>query len=94
MLFFGWLAGIIGSLHTIPLILNIYNVKSVKGLSLYSLLLKLLAQLCYIIHGFNIKDAALLWMTLCVFIQTIIIIIQYFIYIKNDVNNVRNLYSL
>ena len=83
MLVFGWLGGIINSIHVVPQMYKIYKTKSVQDISINSIYIKILASLLYTIHGFIIWDLPLFTMTLLVLIQYVSIFFQYRLYKKD-----------
>jgi len=84
MLIFGWLGGILSNIYNLPQIYHTYKTKSTKDLSICSLLFRLLSYLLYIIHANIIQDPPLLWNTIVSMFQVILIMIQYFLYNKNE----------
>jgi len=83
MLIFGWLGGIINCVHVLPQMVKIYRNKSVENISEFSIFIKLIAAILYIVHGFLIWDMPLFVMTLVVSFQYIFILCQYKYYKSN-----------
>lgn len=83
---YGWIAGGISVCYNIPQIYFTYKLKDVSSISKYSLLFRLTSGVLYIIHGYQIGDEAGYYMTTVSATQTLILIIQYFIYKQPDIN--------
>ena len=77
---FGWIAGGIGVCYNIPQIYYTYKSKDVSSISKYSLLFRVISGMLYVIHGYNIGDTAGYCMTTISTSQTLIMLIQYYIY--------------
>lgn len=93
MLIFGWIGGIINSFHVLPQVIRIYKRKSTEDISLYSLIIKLIAAITYTIHGVIIDDPPLLYMTGIMVLQYSFILGQYKYYHKSkecDANTVES----
>lgn len=88
MLYFGWIGGGLSVTYNIPQIYYIWKTKTVEGISIYSLAVRIFSYFFYIIHGFIIKDPPLLWMTSISLLQVLIICVQYFLYNSNKHNTV------
>ena len=86
MLVFGWIAGGLGVVYNIPQIYYIWKSKTVKGISFYSLMVRLISYFFYIAHGFTINDPPLIWMTSITLLQVSFICMQYYLY-KTKKNN-------
>lgn len=82
---YGWIAGILSVCYNIPQIYFTYKLKDVSSISNYSLLFRLTSGVLYIIHGYQIGDEAGYYMTTISTTQTLILIIQYFIYNKSNI---------
>lgn len=87
MLIFGWIGGGLSVVYNIPQIYHIYKNKSVGDISVYSLLVRIISYLFYILHGYLIMDPPILFMTLASLLQVLIISVQYFIYKDTIINN-------
>jgi len=87
MLIFGWIGGGLSVVYNIPQIHHIYKNKSVGDISVYSLLVRIISYIFYIIHGYLIMDPPVLFMTLASLLQVLIICLQYFIYRNKTINN-------
>lgn len=87
MLIFGWIGGGLSVVYNIPQIYHIYKNKSVGDISIYSLLVRIISYLFYILHGYLIMDPPILFMTLASLLQVLIICVQYFIYKDTIINN-------
>lgn len=83
MLLFGWLGGVVNSVHVLPQMWKIYKTKSVADISISSILIKIIACSLYTIHGFVIWDLPLFVMTSIILLQYVIIFFQYKYYKKN-----------
>ena len=77
MLIFGWIGGIINAFHVAPQVIKIYRRKSTNDISLFSLLIKLVAAVAYTVHGVIINDPPLLYMTGLMVVQYLFILGQY-----------------
>jgi uncharacterized protein with PQ loop repeat len=87
MLIFGWIGGGLSVVYNIPQIYHTYKNKSVGDISIYSLLVRIISYLFYILHGYLIMDPPILFMTLASLLQVLIICVQYFIYKDTIINN-------
>ena len=74
------LAPIVNAIQLFPQLYKIYITKSVKDLSLYSLLLILITNLLWLLHGYFIIDSSLIITGIVSIIINIAIIILYFFY--------------
>ena len=54
------LAPLIGTIEFLPQLYKTYQLKHVRDLSLYSLLLVLFANILWLVHGYMISDASLI----------------------------------
>ena len=79
-LIFGWLAGAFSTAYNIPQIYLIYKTKSAKDISLYSLIIRIISYVFYILHATMIEDPPLLYMTAAVLSQALIMSMQKFVY--------------
>ena len=84
MLIFGWIGGIINAFHVLPQILEIFRTKSVKNISFFSLVVKLISAITYTIHGVMIQDSPLIFMTGLIVFEYSFILAQYKYYKKTD----------
>ena len=76
------LAPIINSIQLFPQLYKTYITKSVKDLSLYSLLLILMTNMFWLLHGYFIIDISLIVAGLVSIIITVGLLILYFLYKK------------
>ena len=77
------LAPIVNSIQLVPQLYKTYISKSVKDLSLYSLLLILITNLLWLLHGYFIMDISLLVAGVVSMVINISLLILYLIYKKN-----------
>ena len=77
------LAPIINSIQLIPQLYKTYTTKSVKDLSLYSLLLILLTNLLWLLHGYFIINISLIVAGIFSMIINVALLTLYFLYRKN-----------
>jgi uncharacterized protein with PQ loop repeat len=76
------LAPIVNSIQLFPQLYKTYITKSVKDLSLYSLLLILMTNMLWLLHGYFIYDISLIVAGLVSIIINIGLLILYFLYKK------------
>ena len=74
------LAPIISCIQLFPQLYKTYLTKSVKDLSLYSLLLFLMGNLLWLLHGYFINDNSLVVAGVISTIVNIILLTLYFLY--------------
>ena len=60
----GWLGGSLSAVQLVPQIYKLYQVKRAEDLSKTSFVIRLVSYVCYLVHGQNIQDPPLFWMTL------------------------------
>jgi len=77
------LAPIINSIQLFPQLYKTYITKSVKDLSFYSLLLILINNVLWLLHGYFMIDISLMVAGVVSIIINIAMIILFFIYRKN-----------
>jgi len=77
------LAPIINSIQLFPQLYKTYTTKSVKDLSFYSLLLILITNLLWLLHGFFIIDFSLIVAGIVNMIINLAILTLFFLYRKN-----------
>lgn len=77
------LAPIVNSIQLFPQLYKTYYTKSVKDLSLYSLLLILITNLLWFLHGYFIIDTSLISAGVVSMTINITLIALYFLYRKN-----------
>jgi MtN3 and saliva related transmembrane protein len=78
------LAPIINSIQLFPQLYKSYITKSVKDLSLYSLLLVLVNNMLWLIHGYFIVDTPLIVSGMISMFVNVSLVILYFIYRKTS----------
>jgi len=76
------LVPIVNCIQLFPQLYKTYTTKSVKDLSLYSLLLILISSLLWFLHGYFIIDYTLIISGIINMIINILLIILYFFYKK------------
>ena len=76
------LAPIVNSIQLFPQLYKTYTTKSVKDLSLYSLLLILITNLLWLLHGYFILDISLIVAGTVSMIINVALLILYFLYRK------------
>jgi uncharacterized protein with PQ loop repeat len=81
---FGWVASIITITYKIPQIINIYKIKQINGISIYSYILQTCGYIFYGIHGYFNNDIPILIMGVISFIENLIIMIMYYCYKNNN----------
>ena len=77
------LAPIVNSIQLFPQLYKTYITKSVKDLSLYSLILILLTNVLWLLHGYFIIDISLIVAGMVSMIINVALLTLYFIYRKN-----------
>lgn len=60
----GWLGGFLSAVQLLPQIVRLHRTRSAGDLSRWSFVIRLAAYGCYLVHGRNIQDPPLFWMTL------------------------------
>ena len=78
------LAPIVNCIQLIPQLYKTYITKSVKDLSIYSLLLILTTNLLWLLHGYFITDISLIVAGVMSMIINISILALYFLYRKTN----------
>lgn len=78
------LAPIANCIQILPQLYKTYITKSVRDLSLYSLLLVLTTNILWLLHGFFIFDMSLIIAGIITMIINIALLTLYFIYRKNE----------
>ena len=78
------LAPIVSCIQLFPQLYKTYKTKSVKDLSFYSLLLIIITNLLWLLHGFFTLDISLIVAGIISMIVNITLVILYFIYSKNE----------
>ena len=74
--------------YTLPQLYHIYKRKSASDISALSLFVRLLCYASFITHGVFIDDSSLLYMTIAVFGQTCVLVVQkVFYHYKNQGDN-------
>ena len=77
------LAPIVNSIQLFPQLYKTYITKSVKDLSLYSLILILLTNVLWLLHGYFIIDISLIVAGTVSMIINVALLILFFLYRKN-----------
>lgn len=77
------LAPIVNSIQLFPQLYQTYITKSVKDLSLYSLLLIIISNLLWLLHGYFIIDISLIVAGTVSMIINVALLTLYFLYRKN-----------
>ena len=77
------LAPLISSIQLFPQLYKTYTTKSVKDLSFYSLLLILITNLLWLLHGFFIIDISLIVAGIVSMIINLALLTLFFLYRKN-----------
>ena len=77
------LAPIVNCIQLFPQLYKTYITKSVKDLSLYSLLLILTTNLLWLLHGYFITDISLIFAGIVSMFINIALLTLYFLYRKN-----------
>lgn len=78
------LAPILSCIQLFPQLYKTYKTKSVKDLSFYSLLLFIITNLLWFLHGYFTFDISLIVAGIISIIINITLLLLYFIYKKND----------
>lgn len=60
----GWLGGFLSAVQLLPQIVRLHRTRSAGDLSRWSFAIRLTAYTLYLVHGRNIQDPPLFWMTL------------------------------
>ena len=77
------LAPIINSIQLFPQLYKTYTTKSVKDLSFYSLLLILITNFLWLLHGYFIIDISLIVAGIVSMIINVALLTLFFLYRKN-----------
>ncbi len=77
------LAPIVNCIQLFPQLYKTFTTKSVKDLSLYSLLLILTANILWLLHGYFIMDVSLVVAGVISMIANITLLVLYFYYRRN-----------
>ena len=77
---FGWIATSLSLIYKLPQIYILYRNKKHDGLSIASILVQGLSYGFYIAHGINIDDLPIMCMGIVSLLQTICLVIMYYIY--------------
>jgi uncharacterized protein with PQ loop repeat len=77
------LAPIVNSIQMFPQLWKTYTTKNVKGLSLFSLLLILMTNLLWLLHGYLITDISLITAGIVSMSINVSLFALYFLYRKN-----------
>ena len=77
------LAPIVNSIQLFPQLYKTYITKSVRDVSVYSLMLILITNLLWLLHGYFIADISLIVAGLVTMIINVALLILYFLYRKN-----------
>ncbi len=80
---FGWIATTFSLSYKLPQIYRLVKTKDTNGLSNISLILQASSYGFYFIHGFIIEDPPIIALGSVSFLQSVIIICQYYYY-KNS----------
>ena len=77
------LAPIVNCIQLFPQLYKTFTTKSVKDLSLYSLLLILTTNILWLLHGYFIMDISLVVAGVISMIVNITLLVLYFLYRRN-----------
>lgn len=77
---FGWIGSSISLIYKMPQIFLLYRTKKHEGLSLVSIAVQAISYIFYILHGFFIDDAPVFFMGIACLVQSICLIVMYFMY--------------
>ena len=77
---FGWIATGFSLMYKLPQIYVLCREKKHKGLSIVSLICQAMAYVFYVIHGYIIDDWPVLTMGAVSAVQSLMLIILYFVY--------------
>lgn len=80
---FGWIATGFSLTYKLPQIYTLCKHKKHDGLSVVSLLWQMVAYVFYILHGYVIEDLPVLCMGVVAGIQSVIIVVLYYMYKDN-----------
>ena len=80
MTVYGWIGGTLSVVYNIPQIVHVYRTKQIKGISNYSIMLRIISYGLVIIHTYNLNDIALLSTTCIGMFQLFIIYFQLCLY--------------
>jgi MtN3 and saliva related transmembrane protein len=79
------LAPIVNSIQLLPQLYKTYTTKSVKDLSFYSLLLIIITNMLWLLHGYFIYDISLIMAGVVSMIINVVLLILYFLYRKKRI---------
>lgn len=85
-LFVATLAPIINSIQIFPQLYKTYTTKSVKDLSFYSLLLVVITNLLWLLHGYFIFDISLMVAGMVSMIINVALLTLFFLYKKGVIS--------
>ena len=77
---FGYIGLSFSIIYKLPQIYLLYKKKDINSISFKSLVIQILSYIFYIIHGIFIKDLPVLLLGIVSFIQSLILICQYYYY--------------
>ena len=80
--FYGWVASSITLIYKLPQIYKLYKRKKSNDISIFSLIIQSIGYIFYILHGVNVKDDPIMLMGSGALLQTLILILMYFLYNK------------
>ena len=87
---YGWIASSITIIYKIPQIVKLYKTKKSDDLSIASFIIQFIGYIFYTLHGISINDLPTIYMGAGAFIENLIIIIMYYCYKTNIVENTEN----
>ena len=79
---FGWIAVGLSLTYKFPQIYKLYMTHDIKGISVFSQIVQASAYAFYITHGTIIEDPPIIMLGIASLIQSLILIVLYFIYKK------------
>lgn len=87
---FGWIASGITVIYKLPQIIKLYKTKKSDDLSISSFIIQFIGYIFYILHGISIADYPVIFMGSGASLENLIIIIMYYCYKTNIVENTEN----
>lgn len=80
MTVYGWVGGTLSVVYNIPQIVHVYRTKQIKGISNFSIILRIISYGLVIFHTYSLNDIALFSTTCIGMFQLFIIYCQLCLY--------------
>ena len=83
---FGWVGTILTLIYKLPQVVNLYRLKTAKGISIYSYNIQTIGSGLYIVHGYIIEDDPIIVMGVVTLFLNIVVCMQLYYYSRMDGN--------